>query len=520
MKKDILIDGNKLDLSDLIAVSRKHHTAHLATDARESMLQSYQWVRSTAEGNTPIYGVNTGFGSLARVRIPREQTSLLSRNLIRSHSAGVGPIANKDVCRATMLLRANALAKGVSGCRPLLVEQLLSFLNCDLYPHLPMKGSCGSSGDLSPLAHLGLVMIGDPLGIAEFGEQVLSADKALIQAGLKPLTLEAKDGLAITNGAQLSTALTALACYDANQLVLAAEIAAAMSFEALLGVTRAIHPSVHRLRPYNGAQACAANLRSLLVGSNLVDSVPEKVQDAYSIRCSPQVIGACRDTIAFATKQIQIELNAATDNPLILMGEITDNHAFSAGMFHGEPVGIAADCMKIAIAEIASISERRLYRLTNGNLSQRLPPGLIGADRPSLGMMVPQTTAAALVSENKALGWPASMDSIPTCEDQEDHIAMSTVAARRCTQVLHNSQRVIAVEMLSAAHALQLRLHKQPAFKMGDGTTQALINIQSILSKMPEYSTIGDQIECLRNAITSGTIFKNMPTLISVMETA
>ena len=236
-----------------------------------------------------------------------------------------------------------------------------------------MKGSCGSSGDLAPLAHLGLVLIGDPEGTAEYKGQVLPADQALKAAGLSPIQLEAKDGLAITNGAQLSTAISALTCHDAQELVLAAEIAAAMSFEALLGVTRAIHPSVHRLRPYTGSQACAGNLRTLLEGSDFIDSVPDKVQDAYSLRCTPQVIGASRDTIAFAAHQIHIELNAATDNPLILMDEDTDNHAFSAGMFHGEPVGMAADCMKIAIAEMASLSERRLYRLTNGNLSQQLP---------------------------------------------------------------------------------------------------------------------------------------------------
>ena len=516
MFSPLSLDGQSLCLNELVQVARQQLPVHLSPDAKKAMQHSYQWVRDSANLDMPIYGVNTGFGSLARVRIHREQSALLSKNLIRSHAAGVGPIASRDICRATMLLRANALAKGVSGCRPLLVETLLQYLNVDFYPHIPMKGSCGSSGDLAPLAHLGLVLIGDPEGTAEFNGQILPADQALQLAGLSPIHLEAKDGLAITNGAQLSTAISALACHDAKELVLAAEIAAALSFEALLGVSRAIHPSVHRLRPYKGSLACARNLRTLLEGSDYIDSVPEKVQDAYSLRCTPQVIGASRDTISFAAHQIHIELNAATDNPLILMDENTDNHAYSAGMFHGEPVGMAADCMKIAIAEIASLSERRLYRLTNGNLSQRLPPGLIGSDRPVLGMMVPQTTAAALVSENKALGWPASMDSIPTCEDQEDHIAMSTVAARRCTQVLHNAQRVIAIELMSAAHALNLRKESQPTKKLGAGTEQALRNVRQCLRGCGPHATIGDQIEQLRTGICNRSIFAGLPTLTPV----
>jgi histidine ammonia-lyase len=487
------------------------------------MLKSYKWVQNACNSDKPIYGVNTGFGSLARVRIPPSQSSLLSTNLIRSHSAGVGPIADEETTRAMILLRANALSKGVSGCRPLLVDTLIDMLNKGLLPMIPMQGSCGSSGDLAPLAHLGLVLIGDPLGEAIWKGERLPADQALAAADIPPLILEAKDGLAITNGAQLSTALATLNILDSEYLIKAAEIAAAMSIDALLGVSRAFHPEVHKLRPYRGAKACAANLCTMLNGSELIDSVPEKVQDAYSLRCTPQVLGAVRDTTSFVYNQVAVEVNSATDNPLILL-HVDDNSqkdpsnkAFSAGMFHGEPIGMAMDMLKIAIAELASLSERRLYRLTTGNLSQLLPPGLVGKDRPLFGMIVPQTTAASLVSENKALAWPASVDSIPTCEDQEDHIAMSTVAARRMRDVLNNSRRVIAIELLSAAHALQFRLEEHPDRKLGIGVEQTLSNVRACLYDMQnDNPTIGDQIEELALAIQNGRIFMDLPPLIGI----
>ena len=403
-----------------------------------------------------------------------------------------------------ILLRANALSKGVSGCRPLLVDTLIEFLNSQLHPVIPMQGSCGSSGDLAPLAHLGLVMIGDPLGEAIVNGVRLPAPEALSQCQISPIQLEAKDGLAITNGAQLSTSLSSLICADAKTLIHTAELAASMSIEALLGVSRAFHPSVHTLRPYKGAQQCAASIRNHISGSTLIDSVPQKVQDAYSLRCTPQVLGAVRDMHRFVSSQIQIELNAATDNPLILLDEEGENKAFSAGMFHGEPIGMAIDSLKIAICELASISERRLYRLTTGNLSQRLPPGLAGKDKPALGMMVPQTTAAALVSENKSLAWPASVDSIPTCEDQEDHIAMSTVAARRCWKVLENARYVIAIELLTAAHALEHRLEENPKYKLGKGSQQGFQLVHDLLFDLDSEVLISDQIEAISKTIQTG----------------
>jgi len=502
--RPLQIDGCQLTIHDVVEVAAGQRDVALADHAREKMGQSHAWVQAAGQSEAVIYGVNTGFGSLARVRIDPAHASALSFNLIRSHAAGVGRALPDDVVRAMMLLRANALAKGASGCRPVLVQTLLEMLNRGVHPKVPEQGSCGSSGDLAPLAHLGLVMTEGDHGHARLDGEELTAAEAMARAGIPRLTLEAKDGLAITNGAQVTTAIAALSCARASSLVLAAEIAAAMSIEALRGATRAFAAGVHQLRPYAGAIATAGNLRALLAGSGLTDSVPGKVQDAYSLRCSPQVLGAARDAITYVCAQVSVELNAATDNPLILVEEEGDNKAFSAGMFHGEPVGIPMDVLKIAVAEVASLSERRLYRLTTGSLSGRLPPALAHQDRPELGMMVPQTTAAALVSENKALGWPASMDSIPTCEDQEDHVAMSTTAARRAARVVENTRRVLAIELLAASRALAFRQIEEPETQLGAGTGEALRAVDVALSALGPDSTPSDRIECLADWISAG----------------
>ena len=443
-------------------VARMQRSVGLGSEARSRMEASHAWVSRAARGELRdedgdplvIYGVNTGYGSLARVRISLDRSEELSWNLFMSHAAGVGPRMPDATVRAMMLLRANALAKGASGCRPALVDLLCQMLNRGVLPEVPSRGSCGSSGDLAPLAHLGLVMFtlpgrdADPGGVAWLDGERLTAAEAMRRAGLERLVPGPKDGLAITNGAQLTCAVAALLCHDAGQLVKVAEVAAAMSFEALRGTTRALHPQVHRLRPFPGALACAASLRRLLAGSELADSVPDKVQDAYSLRCTPQVLGAVRDALEYACRQVGVELNAATDNPLILVDEEEPNKAFSAGLFHGEPVGFAADHAKLALCELAALSERRTYRLTTGHLSARLPALL--ADGPGLGLMMPQVAAAALVSENRRLAMPCSVDSLPTCEDQEDHVAMSTTAARRAEEVLRNCEQVIAIELLAA----------------------------------------------------------------------
>jgi len=507
------IDGHHLSVADVVAVARAGRPVALAESARARMARSYAWVAAAGRGDRPVYGVNTGFGSLARVRIAAEHSARLSLNLVRSHAAGVGRPLPEDAVRAMLLLRANALSVGVSGCRPRLVEAILDLLNRRVIPVVPEQGSCGSSGDLAPLAHLGLVLVGDPQGEAVFQGRLSSAPEALAAAGLQPVILEAKDGLAITNGAQLTTALAALACHDALRVVLAAEVAAALSTEALLGATRAFHPAVHALRPYVGARATAYNLRLLLAGSQLTDSVPGKVQDAYSVRCTPSVLGASRDALAWTWGQVGVELNAATDNPVILVDEEGEDKAWSAGLFHGEPVGMAMDLLKIALAEVASLAERRLYRLTTGTLSARLPPGLATRDRPALGMMLPQTTAAALVSENKGLCWPNSVDSIPTCEDQEDHVAMSTTAARRAVAVVANARNVVAIELLGAASALAFRREEAPGIQLGVGSTQALARIERTLSALPSDRLPGEAIEALARLVASGELEEGLGLL-------
>ncbi len=497
------LDGLSLTLESLVAVARGAAPPALSADATAAMTRSREWVRGAQGRSAPIYGINTGFGSLARVRIAAADTERLSRNLIRSHAAGVGPDVPAELTRATMLLRANALARGASGCRVELVGTLLAMLARGVTPVVPSFGSCGSSGDLAPLSHLGLVVFGEG-GRAWIDGEELPGPEAMARAEIPTLRPVAKEGLAMTNGAQLTTAIAALALHDAWVLVRAAELAAAMSFEALLGVTRALHPAVHALRPHPGAVACAARLRALLEGSTLVDSLPDKVQDAYSLRCTPVVVGAARDALTYATRAVEVELNSVTDNPVILVDAglpAEADLAFSAGLFHGEPVGIVADAARVAVTEIASICERRLFRLTTGTLSSRLPPALCGDDRPNLGMLVPQTTAAALVSELKAYAWPATVDSIPTCEDQEDHVAMSTTAAWRLRTAVEAARRVVAIELLCGARALDVRAAESADARFGVGARHGRPVVARATAGL---RTPGEAIEAVAAAIADG----------------
>lgn len=313
----------------------------------------------------------------------------------------------------------------------------------------------------------------------------------------------------MTNGAQLTCGIMALVCARAERLLKTAEIAAAMSFEALRGTTRALHPDVHALRPFPGAIACAANLRELIAGSSLADSVPDKVQDAYSLRCTPAVLGAVRDALTYAWRQVEIEINAATDNPLILLHTDDPNRAFSAGLFHGEPIGFAADHAKLALCELAALSERRVYRLTVGNLSVRLPPLL--ADGPGLGLMLPQVAAAALVAENRQLAMPSSVDTLPTCEDQEDHVAMSTTAARRAAEVLAHAEQVVAIELLGAAKGLWVR-RAEAAVTLGQGTAPALAAVEQALGG-PFTSIPSDDIAAITHAVRRSAILDAVETV-------
>lgn len=519
---EIGLDGAGLVPAAVAAVARGHAVPALTDEARARMERSAAWVADAADGRLldasgqpmSVYGVNTGYGSLARVRIDHDRIRELSWNLIRSHAAGVGPRVSDEHTRAMMLLRANALAKGASGCRPVVVDTLCAMLARGVTPEIPSRGSCGSSGDLAPLAHLGLVVFhgegGE--GVAWYQGQRLRASVAMGRAGIERLVPGPKEGLAMTNGAQLTAGIAALLVHDAAELVLVSEIAAALSFEALRGTTRALHPAVHALRPFPGAIACAANLRRLLAGSGLADSVPDKVQDAYSLRCTPQVQGAVRDALTYAIEQVSVELNAATDNPLVLVDEPDANKAFSAGLFHGEPVGFACDHAKLALCELGALSERRIYRLVTGDLSARLPPLLVEGS--GLGMMMPQVTAASLVSANRQLAWPCSADTIPTCEDQEDHVAMSTTAARRAWEVLQNTRRVVCIELLAATRGVRARLAAGADVSLGAGTGAAYALLEPVIGG----ETPADDIASVEQRVSTGALLAAVQGVVGGLE--
>ncbi len=442
-----------LTLDDVVRVAREREPVRLGAAARELMVRSRAVVESVVREGRAVYGVTTGFGELKERRIPEEQVRRLQINLLRSHCAGVGPAAGRDVVRAMLLLRAASLARGFSGCRPELVEGLLALLERDVTPVVPLKGSVGASGDLAPLAHLASVLTGE--GEAWLQDQRMPAGLALRGAGLQPLELEAKEGLALINGTQLSTALLALACADARRVWEAGVAVAALSTEVLLGSIRPAGERVQALRPYRGAFEAARRVRAYAEDSALVASHANcgRVQDAYSLRCVPQVMGATWDALDHVERQLEIEINSVNDNPLVFADS---GDVVSAGLFHAQPVALAADYLKIAVAEVASISERRIDRLLDARESG-LPAVLAAEPGLESGFMMAQYTAAALVSENKVLAHPASVDSIPTGSGLEDHVSMAPIAARHARDVVENAARVVALELLCACRALEFR---------------------------------------------------------------
>ncbi len=464
----IVLTGADLTIAALEAVARRGATATLDDDARARMQEAREVIETLVASGAVVYGVTTGFGDLASVSIPRKDTARLQENLLMSHAAGVGPAFPREIVRAMLLLRANTLALGHSGCRPLLVDRLLDFLRLGIHPVVPEQGSLGASGDLAPLAHLALPIIGR--GQAELNGAVVPGLIALREAGLEPLVLEPKEGLALLNGTQMMSAIGALLLADADRLARTASVAAAMSVEALLGTDVAFAAAYQLARPHPGQVAVAAELRHLLRGSSLQRSHhgnPHKVQDPYSLRCVPQVHGAVRDALDHLRRVLDIELNSATDNPLVFPGGgVADpdtiatggGRVISGGNFHGEPIALALDFAKLALSELGAISERRTALLVDPRLNGGLPAFLATASGIDSGMMIYQYTAAALASENKVLAHPASADSIPTSANQEDHVSMGSVAARHARLVLEHVERIVAIELLVAAQALELRL--------------------------------------------------------------
>lgn len=451
--RTVEIDGNNLQLSEIEEVAINGAKVALSAAAVEQIKSSRNVVEAALRSGEAIYGITTGFGKFKDVFIAPEDSRVLQRNLILSHAAGVGPIFETPVSRAALLLRANALAKGFSGVRLQLVELLLDCLNKGVHPHIPEQGSLGASGDLAPLAHLALVLIGE--GKAEYHGETLSGSAALERAGLKPLTLEAKEGLALTNGTQIMQSMGCLLLLEAERLAKMADIIGALSLEALLGTNRAFSEKIHRIRPHVGQMQSAANLTRLLSESSIITSHVDcpMVQDAYSLRCMPQVHGASRQAFRHAREVFEIEMNSATDNPLVFEDEI-----LSGGNFHGQPLALVLDYVGMALAELANISERRAERLVNPALSNGLPAFLTTNGGLESGFMIAQYTAAALVSENKVLAHPASVDSIPTSANQEDHVSMGATAGRKARMILNNTRKVLAIELLLATQGIEYRI--------------------------------------------------------------
>lgn len=505
----VLLTGNDLTLVQLAAVSDGAPVTF-----SEAAIAAMQASRAVVDGAVArgdvVYGVNTGFGNFADVRIGPADLEALQRNLVRSHAAGVGPNLSPAETRALMVLRANVLAKGFSGARVETAQLLVECLNRGIHPHVPEQGSVGASGDLAPLAHVALLLIGE--GDCEFNGVTMKAAEALSSAGLKPVTLAAKEGLALINGTQLMTGIAGLALLEAETLARTADVIAAMTVDALLGTDVAFDPRIHAPRPHQGQGASARNLRRLLAGSAMRESHRNcgRVQDAYSLRCAPQVHGATRDAMAFVRRTLEIEMNSATDNPMVFSDASV---LLSGGNFHGEPVAMAADFLAIAAAELGGISERRTERLVNPSLSG-LPAFLTEDGGLRSGFMMAHVTAAALASENKSLAHPASVDSITTSANKEDHVSMGPIAARKARSVVANVRRILAIEALAAAQAIE--------FHRPLKTSDALEAVHAALrASVPNYNAdrvMGPEIEAAAELVRNGTLLRAAQKLLGELE--
>jgi histidine ammonia-lyase len=447
----ITLDGSSLTIEEVESVARSGSAVRIADEACERMEHSRAVVERLAAGDAPVYAVNTGVGLLADVRIAPGELEQLQRNVVRSHACGIGDPLSRAEVRAMMLIRANVLAKGFSGIRPLVAQRLCDLLNRGITPVVPSQGSVGASGDLAPLAHIALVLIGE--GEAESDNTRMSGAEALKRAGVDPLVLAPKEGISLLNGTQAMLAIGCLELYAAEMLAGIADLVCAMTTDALRGTPRAFDPRVQELRPHPGQARSAQQLRRMMEGSEIRQShiTCRRVQDAYSLRCAPQVHGAVRDCLAEARRTFEIELNSVTDNPLVI-----DDEMISGGNFHGEPLALKLDAMAIALTALAGISERRIDRLVNPALNEDLPPFLANHAGLESGFMMIQVTAAALVAENRVLGHPASSGSITTSGNKEDFVSMGVTAALKLKQVVRNTRRVLAIEMLTAVRALDL----------------------------------------------------------------
>ena len=494
------LTGEDLRVEDVWDVAVGRAPVVVADDARVKMEAARELVERVAAGNH-TYGVNTGFGRFVSRSIPDEHVEELQLRLLRSHACGVGEPYPPEVVRAAMLLRANALAKGYSGARVETVDLLVELLNRGVLPHVPSRGSVGASGDLAPLAHLALPLVGE--GEAWVDGTLLPGRDALEAVGLEPIRLRAKEGLSLINGTQFMAAMAALVLVRAWRLARTADLACALSLEALQGSPTSFHPAIHEARPLPGQRAAAANIRRLLEGSAIVEAHRwcDKVQDAYSLRCAPQVHGASRDLLDYAERTVSVELNAATDNPLVLVDE---GIVVSNGNFHGQPLAFALDTLAMAVAELANISERRVERLVNPSLSEGLPPFLTVEGGLNSGMMIAQYVAASLVSENKALCHPASVDSIPTSAGQEDHVSMGNAAGLKAMQVLANAERAVAIELIAGAQGVEFLAPLEP----GPGVRATHDAVRALSERLRDDRPLAADIERVAAAVADGTILR------------
>ena len=512
--KKLILDGNSLTIEDVYIASTGATKVGFSSRSKKAMTASRKAVERWIERGETVYGITTGFGEFSNIKIDRGKLEKLQENLIVSHSAGAGDPLPPEIVRAMTVLRLNALAKGYSGIRVETMEFIKEIFNHNITPIIPSKGSVGSSGDLAPLAHLVLSLIGK--GKVWFESAVMDSALALKKAGLKAWKLDAKEGLALVNGTQMMSAFGCLAVHEATELCKLADISAAMSVEALKGSDTPFDRRIQELRPHEGQKLCAGNLRRLMAKSEIRESHrhdDSHVQDAYSIRCIPQVHGASRDTVEYARKVLSTEINSATDNPLIFPGK---NIHLEGGNFHGQPVAFALDFLAIALAELANISERRTERMVNGALSG-LPRFLTRDGGLNSGLMLAQYTAASLVSENKVLAHPASVDSIPTSANQEDHNSMGSISAQKLWQVLRNAQTVIAIEFMVAAQGIDfshVHPHTHKIMKAGRGVQEAYRTVREKIAHLDEDRVLADDIATSLHLLRSGAILRRVESRV------
>jgi len=498
--KRISLGPDGMTIQDLVAIARQGAAVRITQESESRIRQSRRLIEQWVCNGKTIYGVTTGFGALSDVVISKQNTARLQKNILMSHAAGVGRLLDRETVRAVMALRIKDFAKGHSGIRLQTARHLIELLNADIHPAVPEQGSVGASGDLAPLAHLSLVLIG--MGEAICRGKRLSGRRALLTCGLKPIRLEAGEGLALVNGTQVMTAIGALAVHDALRLSKLIDIAAAMSLEVLMGSRTEFDQRIHQVRPHPGQAAAADNMARLTRNSEIITSHKDcsRIQDAYTLRCSPQVHGASKDGIAYVRNVLETEMNAATNNPLIFPDAQT---YLLGGNFHGQPVALALDFLCMAAAELSSISERRIERLVNPNLSG-LPAFLVKDGGLNSGFMIAQYTAASLASENKVLSHPACVDSIPTSANKEDHVSMGTIAARKARDVVKNTEHVVAIELLCAAQALDLFTNVKP----GEGTLAAYRVIRNAIPHLAVDRVLSVDIESMIGLIKNDTLLE------------